>query len=119
MASTRNKNSPGDYKLEKKANDTQSLYTTYTNSSYGIAQTTYFPGDGLGGARVPTTELSENWCDIETQLRGIGMNNLENPKPEVTPDIKSLKSLDVIDRIPLLVPQPLIASTSERPMFLN
>ena len=119
MASTRNKNSPGDYKLEKKAIIEQGLYPTYINSSYGIAQTTYFPGDGLCGAKVPTTELSENWCDIETQLFGIGSNNLENPKSIVVPEFKNLKSLNVIDKIPILIPKPLTTNTSERPMFLN
>lgn len=119
MASTRNKNNPGDYKLEKKANNDQCLYSTYVNSSYGITETSYFPGDGLGGAKLPTTELSKNWCDLEAQLFGIGSNNLENPTPIVIPEFKNLKSLDVIDRIPLFIPKPLTISTSERPMFLN
>jgi len=117
MASTRNKNSPGDYKLEKKGNMDQAAYTTYVSST--IADPTYFPGDGLGGARMGTMKLSDNWCDIETQLRGIGANNLENPQPEVQPQLKELKSLDVIDKIPLYIPKPLTISTQHRPMYLN
>ena len=117
MASTRNKNSPGDYKLEKKGVMEQSAYATYTSST--IAESTYFPGDGLGGARTGNMPLSNNWCDIETQLRGIGANNLENPQPEIKPELKELKSLNIIDKIPLYVPNPLDISTQQRPMYLN
>lgn len=117
MASTRNKNTQGNYKLEKTANINQSLYPLYEESR--IVKPTYHPGDGLGPARMGTFELSENWCDIETGLFGIGSNNLENPQPEVVPKLKNIQSLHVIDKLPLFVPRPMNVSTIERPMFLN
>ena len=57
--------------------------------------------------------------DAAARVGGIGANNLENPQPEVQPQLKELKSLDVIDKIPLYVPKPLIISTQHRPMYLN
>lgn len=118
MASTRNRNTPGDYKLEKKSYQQTCDYNTYT--SYGVAQTTYFPGVGIAGSNIPRSELSGNSCDIENSLFGIGSTNLENPLPPVLPDIKKLKSLNFADRIPVFMPKPLeVDTTIQRPMYLN
>ncbi len=117
MASTRNKNTPGDYKLEKKALFNQATYLT--NDIYAGAQPTYFPGDGLGVTKIPTIELSNNWCDIETQLFGIGANNLENPKTEVIPQLNDIKSLNIFNKNSVFIPKPVNVSIEQRPMFLN
>jgi hypothetical protein len=113
MASTRNKNTPGDYFLEQKQNTNICAYSGYIRSSEPIQ--TYFPGNGLLAGRVAPTNLSNNSCDIETQLFGIGSNNLVNPKNHVTPEIKSMKSLNIIERLPVLIPEPLIIEKNQRP----
>ena len=120
MASTRNRNTPGDYRLEKTQSIRPCYYNTYIQSSYGIVNTTYFPGNGLIGARIPRSELSANSCDVETKLFGIGSCNLETPQPEIVPQIQQRQSLNICERIPLMVPSPLMVDTTmQRPLFLN
>jgi hypothetical protein len=113
MASTRNKNTPGDYKLEKKSNNQFIDYNTYTN--YGIPMPINFASDGLLMGRMASEQLSNNACDIESQLFGIGSSNLENPLPEVVPKIKQLNSLSIIDRMPLLLPDTMAQIVEQRP----
>lgn len=113
MASTRTKNTPGNYQMEK-----QQITNIFNNISYVDsvkAQNIHFPGDGLLPSRHANTELSNNSCDIESFLLGIGSTNLENPLPEVKPDINKLKSLHVIDKIPMILPQDLIVQPKQRP----
>lgn len=118
MASTRNRNTMGDYKMEKLAYRQTCNYNT--NTIYGATETTYFPGIGIAGSNLPRTELSRNSCDIEASLFGIGSTNLENPAPTVFPDIKRLKSLNFGDRVPLYMPKPLKVDTgAQRPLYLN
>jgi len=47
MAGTRNKNTPGDYKLEQNNNTGIITYNTYKHSAYGAPQQTNFAGNGL------------------------------------------------------------------------
>jgi hypothetical protein len=120
MTSTRNRNTPDDYRLEKTQSIRPCDYSTYIQSSYGIVNTTYFPGNGLIGARIPRSELSTNSCDVETKLFGIGSCNLETPQVEIVAQINPHQSLNICDRIPLLIPNPLIVNkTQQRPLFLN
>jgi hypothetical protein len=119
MSSTRNKNTPGDYLLEQRSNDAGCDYSTYVNSSYGKAASTHYAGDGLLPGRIAPTNLSYNACDIESQLFGIGSTNLVNPKGLVTPDFKTIKSLNMIDKLPVFVPEALVVDNSQRPRVMN
>ena len=117
MSSTRNKNCTGDYELEQHR-DSQNLgYNTY--ESYGKPQQTLFAGDGLLMGRMVSKNLSNNACDIESQLFGIGTTNLVSPKSEVMPDLKPIRSLNVIDRLPVIVPENLTISSNQRPNIRN
>jgi hypothetical protein len=113
MAATRNKNTPGNYALETKGKQEQSQYKVYEN--YAVPAETHFFGDGLLAGRVGAAKLSSNYCDVESQLRGIGATNLVTPAPEVSPDINQLKSLNIIDRIPLILPKSYEHNNNERP----
>ena len=105
MASTRNRNTRGDYLQEQTAYANQFHYTSYDHSPFfGVAQTTQFAGNGLVGMKSAHRVLSQNYCDIETQLFGIGSTNLVNPKDPITPEIYSLPTWDLSHRIPLFVP---------------
>uniref|UniRef100_A0A6C0DRM9 Uncharacterized protein n=1 Tax=viral metagenome TaxID=1070528 RepID=A0A6C0DRM9_9ZZZZ len=115
MASTRSKNTMGDYKMEQQMNISTADYNRY--KSYGVPNYTFFSGDGLLAGRVASENLSRNACDIESYLRGIGSSNLVNPQPDVVADVYKLKSLAVIDRIPLIVPEPLVVAKDQRPLF--
>jgi hypothetical protein len=115
MASTRNKNTPGDYSFEQSAIQKQSLYQTYIHGPAGECEQTYFPGDGLVGCRFASTLLSNNACDIESYLYGIGSTNLVNPQSRIDPSLKELQSLNMIDKTPLVFPDPLVVEAKQRP----
>jgi hypothetical protein len=117
MSSTRNKNCPGDYKLEQNINTHIGEYPTYVGSS--VAVQNYFPGNGLLAAKNPRQALCTNYLDVESALFGIGSTNLVNPKAAVTPDFNPVQSLNVIDRLPVLVPEPLLVEKGHRPLYLN
>ena len=113
MASTRNRNTQGDYQSEQKLNAGVSTY--YTDVCYGLPSTIYFPGDGLLAGKVGHNDLAYNGMDVESFLWGIGSTNLVQPASEFKPKIKSLKSLNMIDRIPIIIPQPLVVEQNQRP----
>jgi hypothetical protein len=138
MSSTRNRNTIGDYKSHKQSSMSPCNNAMYIHSPYGIAQQTYFPGTGLIGARIPRSELSANSCDIETQLFGIGSCDLENPRPimplsqsswasstsiltpQFTPQITPLKSLNICDRVMMIMPNSIeINIQDQKPLWLN
>jgi hypothetical protein len=115
MSSTRNKNTPGDYALEKRNHADFFQAQTYVNSSSGCAYTPYLAGNGLLPGKCPATTLSNNACDIESFLFGIGSTNLENPTGPVTAELKQIKSVNIIQKTPTLMPEPLIVESNQRP----
>lgn len=118
MASTRNRNTPGDYKMEKGAYEKTCNYNTY--ETYGVPSASYFPGNGLTCAKMARTELAHNSCDIESSLFGIGSANMETPQPRVIPNIIRPKTLHIADRIQMFMPQPLdVDTTIQRPLYLS
>jgi len=117
MSSTRDRNTPGDYNLVKRSNEKISAYLSY--DTFGVPNQNYHPGDGLLGASTSRNVLSHNACDIESTLFGIGANNLVNPQKPVKPQLKTLKSLSIMDKTPLILPKPLEVSEKNRPMYLN
>jgi hypothetical protein len=112
MASTRNKNTPGNYSLEIEGKQLQAQYKVYEN--YSVPMETNQPGDGLLTGKIGPAKLASNYCDIESQLRGIGATNLVTPLPEVVPDLNNLRSLNVIDRVPLIMPKSYEHNNAER-----
>ena len=119
MASTRNKNSPGNYNLETNANRQQFQYETFINGSQGQGSTRHFAGDGLLQGRLRGRDLADNDTDIESYLFGIGSTNLVHALPPVVPRPISMSSLSTIRRLPVVVPNPLEIDKGQRPMFLN
>lgn len=119
MASTRSKNNEADYGLEQKSNTGMCDYLTCQKNNYGNPITTHFAGDGLLQGRIAPRNLAGNPFDIESQLFGIGTSNMVKPKSEVNPNIHNLNSLNVIDRLPTMVPEPLIVEKGQRPNIMN
>ena len=117
MASTRNKNCPGDYKLEQYVNTQLDAYAV--NKSATVAYENYLPGDGLLPAKTPRKIICENYTDVESALFGIGSTNLVNPQAPTVPIFQPTQSLNVIDRLPTMVPEPLIVEKGQRLMYLN
>jgi hypothetical protein len=120
MASTRSRNTPGDYASEQRAYTQNLAYMSYENSKfYGVAPTTHLPGDGLIGMRAAHRVLSNNYCDVESQLFGIGSSNLVSPQGTIRPEIHPLKSLDIFDKQGLIMPAPFLPQANQRPLYLN
>lgn len=118
MASTRNKNTKGDYLQELKKHENTSDYTMYVNSQYGAAYNTRLPGNGLLGGQVPWNKLSYNAADTESFLFGINSTNLVNPAPIFVPEIAQLGQTHLFDKSAILMPEPLVIETKQRPFPL-
>lgn len=112
MASTRNRNTPGNYKLEQNMNTGQRKYVEYTHSTIPVQ--TMYPGDGLLMGQLGHSGLSHNGTDIESYLRGIGSTNLVEPNIDPIPQNKSLQSLNIINRMPMFIPEPLVVKIDQR-----
>ena len=119
MASTRNRNTPGNYQLEQNLNACNYSLATYIHGTQGQGYTRHLPGDGLINAQMHSRDLAENYMDIESQLFGIGATNLENTLPPVIPMIKKYDSLNVIDKTPMIIPEPIIIEPHQRANFRN
>jgi len=119
MASTRNRNSEGDYIAEQRINQQIDTYATFINSAPGEAFTNHLAGDGLLMGKNARSTLCNNYTDMESQLFGIGSTNLVNPKSHISPDFRYIQSLNVIDRLPVLIPEPLIIQKNQRPYPMN
>ena len=115
MASTRNRNTPGNYCLEQKEYNQTSTYTLYANSQYGAAYNTRLPGNGLLPAQIPWNKLSHNAADTESFLFGINSTNLVNPAPCFVPEISKLSSTDIYEKRPTYIPEPLVIEKNQRP----
>ena len=119
MASTRNKNTPGNYALEKNQYIRRHQEIMYNHAPQGQAYSRNFAGNGLLMGRMAGRDLADNDTQIESALLGIGSTNLENPLPKVEPMIHQHKSLNVIHRVPMILPLPHMPETEHRPMYLN
>lgn len=117
MASTRNKNTNGNYQLEKMGNNNFSNWIVYDN--YATPTASYFPGNGLLMGRIGSSQLSSNFYDIESNLRGIGANNLENPLPQCHPQINSFQWLNICNRADVILPETFMVSNTQKPLWRN
>ncbi len=115
MASTRNKNTPGNYCLEQLEFKQSEKYTLYANSQYGAAYNTRLPGDGLMPAQIPWNKLSYNAADTESFLFGINSTNLVTPAPCFKPEIIKLESSNIYKKGPIFIPEPLVIEKNQRP----
>ena len=115
MASTRNRNTPGNYCLEQKQYHHLEQYTLYPNSQYGAAYQTNLPGNGLNPGQIPGNKLSNNTSDIESFLFGINSTNLVNPAPVFTPKFKNIESLNIYKKDNIFIPEPLVIEKNQRP----
>jgi len=115
MASTRNRNTPGNYCLEQRQDKKTEGYTLYPNSQYGAAYDTRLPGNGLNPAQIPGNKLSHNTADIESFLFGINSTNLVNPAPCLKPELKELQTINIFKKDATIMPIPLWIDPDQRP----
>lgn len=112
MASTRNKNTQGDYDLENATYMNRFNTVIYDGMKY---EHNYLPGNGLLPSSVPINILSKNQIDVETELFGIGSCNFVSPKQPVLAQMNNLQSLNISNRLPVFLPTPLMINPNERP----
>lgn len=118
MASTRNKNTTGNYILEQRSLDLAREYDLYKNAPNGPAYDPALPEFGFNPSTMGRDNFAYNSIDIETALFGISSTNLVNPQPRVEPELKRLPEIKYFDRLPkLIMPMPLVIENNQRPHF--
>jgi hypothetical protein len=115
MASTRNKNTPGNYCLEQREYMGSQQYTLYENSQAGAAYDTKLPGNGLNPGQIPWNKMSHNAADTESFLFGINSTNLVKPAPIFVPQITKLHTANVFQKSVIFIPEPLVVEKGQRP----
>jgi hypothetical protein len=115
MASTRNKNTRGNYCLDQRQNVNIESWQLYDNGAAGVAYDTKLAGTGLNPGQISWTKLSHNPADIESFLFGINSTNLVNPAPPLTPELKCLQSANIFNLKPVIMPIPQAISKEQRP----
>ncbi|MEI7670416.1 MAG: hypothetical protein WCJ33_10075 [Pseudomonadota bacterium] len=108
MASTRNKNTPGNYHLEQKQYQGSNQYNLYTHSQHGEAWNTNLCGNGLMPGQLPRDKLSTNSVQIESFLFGINSTNLVNPQGPITANLVQLQPIDIYTKSRVIMPDPLV-----------
>lgn len=115
MTSTRNKNTRENYCLEQRNYNLANKYTHFENSSYGNAYSNAIPCLGITPSHMPRDTLSYNPIEIENYLKGIGSTNLVEKYSPAKPVLKSVPMVSYFDRLPLIMPEPLVIETNQRP----
>ena len=108
MASTRNKNTPGNYYLEQQKYQESKQYNLYKNYQYGEAWNTNLCGNGLLAGQIPRDKLSTNPVQIESFLFGINPTNLVNPQEPTTANLIQLQPIDIYTKPNTIMPNPLV-----------
>lgn len=113
---SRNNNTFINYKMEQKRNKEIYANRFFENSPNGPAHTTHLQGNGLGIATLHPKDLSENYIDVDSYLKGIGSCNFEQP---VTLDYKLKQNtfLHMYQREPILLPQTFHPYQGQRPFY--
>ena len=115
MASTRNKNTPGDYCLQQRQIAQSRDYRMYINGQTGQAYQTNFPCTGINMGHMPNTLLSTNPVEIESALFGINSTNLVSPQGPVMGEVNVIQFLPFFTRKPTYIPPPLVIEANQRP----
>lgn len=115
MTSTNNKNTPGNYNLQQRSFDLARIYNKFENSQYGKAYHETMPSVGIIPSHMPRDTLSYNPIEIESALFGINSTNLVSPRAPLQPKLKNVEVIDYFDRLPIIMPNPLVIENKQRP----
>lgn len=116
MTSTRNKNTQGNYNLEKlqdKKINNYLQFKEFGNNQFCALPDLYLP------SYVPSSELSKNAVDVESYLRGTHSVDLENHQKNnfFNPIQKTPNYVEFFERNKVILPNPLIIENNQRPLF--
>ena len=114
MASSRSKNTPGNYCLEQRAFQHGVDYCV--DRDYAYVPRTLVAGDGLLQGRMGCDVLSKNPRDVESFLFGIGATNLVTPSTQpFSAHIVENSAMSIVDqRVPLIMPKDLSVQNDQR-----
>jgi len=115
MASTRNRNTRGDYDLEQQDYISSRKYNNYLHAAQGCAYQASIPTIGIMPNHMPRHTLSNNPIDIESTLFGINSTNLVNPQKPIKPQLKKIPTSEFFNRLPVHMPKPLVIENNQRP----
>jgi len=115
MASTRNKNTQENYKIQQMNFRQLEDYELYENSQSGAAFSPSLPVLGFNPSRMSRNDLAHNPIEIESSLFGINSTNLVNPQNKVVPQQKTLPEKEFFKRQELIMPNPLAIEKNQRP----
>jgi hypothetical protein len=109
---TRNKNRKCEFLMDQRMQEAYAARSTTTEPRQGVA----FPSHGVNAPRMPSSQLSENFVDIETYLYGIGANNYIFPKENPSVPSVSMPSVSFYDRPAVYIPRLDPYLTNQRPL---
>ena len=117
MASTRNKNTRPDFKIEQNAQKMTRNYVAFENGYAGKAfdPALAFESVGILPTKMSREHFSQNSVDIESALFGINSTNLVDPQAPVVPQLKQLPEVKFFERMALFMPEPLVVEKAARP----
>ena len=117
MASTRNKNSTSDFKIEQKTQNLARNYVAFENGYAGTADepARAYESVGILPTKMSREHFSSNSVDIESALFGINSTNLVEQQAPVVPHLKNLPEVKFFDRLAMFMPDPLVVDKSARP----
>ena len=116
MASTKNRNTESDYKLEQLQNTNHLENNLYVN--YGRPTSECYPEVGYTPSKLSRDALCNNSVDVESTLRGIGLSNMVNPCTPTNPSLRNLDFKAFFDRPnAVILPHPLVFENNQRPQL--
>lgn len=116
MASTRDKNSQGNYALEQRALKRVRENLEFYNGPNGHAYKPALP-EFYNISRIPADVLSSNPTDIESSLWGINSGNLVSPMPKVVPHLKKLSTVSFFETQEVVPEVSCKINNTERPVI--
>jgi len=114
MSFNSSRNTAGNYELEQYAHKHYFDLVTTVNGAQGRPPTINLPGNGLLSGKMGSRDLAVNHADIESHLFGIGATNLVNPQPKIMPELITIPSLNISDRVPMIVPDTILLEPNRR-----
>ena len=117
MASTRNKNMPGEYCLRQMSNKHSTNFMTYEGA--GLNSNNFLPCAGILHGKVPNNVLSQNSTDVESFLLGINSSNLVDPSPNFNAKLKCSGLISFFNRPQPSLPTPMVIEGCQRPKIFR
>ena len=115
MTDTQSVNNPADYCLQQEAYAKARDHVFYKHGPFGHAADVAIPCVGIMPSHMPRDTLSNNPVEIESALFGINSVNLVQPQAPVEPDLHTVPEVPFFDRLPMILPVPLVIERNQRP----